>query len=720
MSTKVLVFESDSTFAGELRTELSKLDCTVRLVDDGNVGLQQAQAERPDLILLSIELPRMNGFSVCNKLKKDTELKDVPLIIMSSESSDETFEQHKKLRTRAEAYVHKPISFADLLREIDPFVSLRRDGLATTGDSDDQAGDASGIVIDEDDPLAPDAPVPGEAAPDSGKTAMFQAPQFAAAHRQVDPDVDAFADDAFGRLQAMGDSPAPDGLVPAPSTSPPDGGSDGRTIPPTPTRPPPPSSGLAARAEAAVLDVASKTAELERVRTELETATAERDAAKAEAEALERRFKATEAEVERVRHEAESEASRLKHDLEELRNRPVAAVAGKVGSVPPKGGGVTSREFLDLREALSKKDKEILALKQQLTAKDKEIFEVRDRSLAHEGRASELDDKVLAKDRELAEASERIDDLSGELSVKERLLADTKVALERTEVELATVRTKREEEGVAHEAAVAALKADRADSERELQQAHARAMDDARATAKAELDASELARARAAESHAQELAKQREDADVARAQALAARDQELKAESDAKLASLHRSQQDELARLRAEADASEASLKADAQARETSLKADSEAREASLKADSEARHAKLVEENEAREAAQKAASEARESALSEQLAGVRARASELEGQLADVTSARAALEAQLGAAASKASALEQELGALREELDETRKNLVRETSRATRALAKWDADKASLERAKDALAVALSQLDEAEARPITE
>src|SRR5205085_9735175 len=122
MTTKVLVFESDAAFAGELRNELSQLGCATLVVDDGNVGLQQAASERPDLILLSIELPRMNGFSVCNKLKKDPALRDVPLIIMSSESSDETFEQHRKLRTRAEDYVHKPIAFHDLLARIQPLV----------------------------------------------------------------------------------------------------------------------------------------------------------------------------------------------------------------------------------------------------------------------------------------------------------------------------------------------------------------------------------------------------------------------------------------------------------------------------------------------------------------------------------------------------------------------------------------------------------------------
>src|SRR6202012_3183501 len=128
--------------AGELRSELGHLGCATTVVDDGNVGLQQAAAERPDLILLSIELPRMNGFSVCNKLKKDPNLKDVPLIIMARESSDETFEQHKKLRTRAEDYVHKPVAFGELLQHIRNFVRLG--SMRPPGDPD------SAIVIDDD------------------------------------------------------------------------------------------------------------------------------------------------------------------------------------------------------------------------------------------------------------------------------------------------------------------------------------------------------------------------------------------------------------------------------------------------------------------------------------------------------------------------------------------------------------------------------------------
>src|SRR5579862_6997210 len=145
MPTKVLVFESDIVFAGELRSELGSLGCTTTVVDDGNVGLQAATSERPDLILLSIELPRMNGFSVCNKLKKDVALKDVPLVIMSSESSEETFEQHRKLRTRAEDYVHKPIAFGELLRHIRPLVPL--DGAAS---SEPEAISLDDVEMEED------------------------------------------------------------------------------------------------------------------------------------------------------------------------------------------------------------------------------------------------------------------------------------------------------------------------------------------------------------------------------------------------------------------------------------------------------------------------------------------------------------------------------------------------------------------------------------------
>jgi DNA-binding response OmpR family regulator len=137
--TKVLVFESDPAFAGELRSELGNLGCTVQVVDDGNVGMQVASSEKPDLILLSAELPRMNGFSVCNRLKRDPALTGVPLVILSSEATDDVIDQHMRLKTRAELYLRKPIAFADLLANIRTLVPLGGDG------------EAEPIALDEDE-----------------------------------------------------------------------------------------------------------------------------------------------------------------------------------------------------------------------------------------------------------------------------------------------------------------------------------------------------------------------------------------------------------------------------------------------------------------------------------------------------------------------------------------------------------------------------------------
>ena len=93
----VLIFEADKNFADELREAFAQAGCETRVVEDGQAGLDVAVAERPDLIVLAIELPKMNGFAVCNRLKKHADLKDVPLIIISSDAPQETFDQHSKL-----------------------------------------------------------------------------------------------------------------------------------------------------------------------------------------------------------------------------------------------------------------------------------------------------------------------------------------------------------------------------------------------------------------------------------------------------------------------------------------------------------------------------------------------------------------------------------------------------------------------------------------------
>src|SRR5690606_631840 len=121
----ILIFESDLSFANELQAEFIRRSCEVSVVDDATVGLQQAATSPPDLILLCTELPRMNGFSVCNRLKRDPELRQIPVIIMSANASEENFQQHRNLTNkRADDYVHKPISVGDMLHRVEQLITL--------------------------------------------------------------------------------------------------------------------------------------------------------------------------------------------------------------------------------------------------------------------------------------------------------------------------------------------------------------------------------------------------------------------------------------------------------------------------------------------------------------------------------------------------------------------------------------------------------------------
>jgi len=121
---KVLIIESDAAVARELGDALKGKGVEVQICADGTEGLDIAKKVHPGLIVLCVELSRGSGYSVCNKLKKDPELAAIPLILTSSQATDETFEQHKKLRTRAEEYIKKPYVLSDIVKLTAKYLKL--------------------------------------------------------------------------------------------------------------------------------------------------------------------------------------------------------------------------------------------------------------------------------------------------------------------------------------------------------------------------------------------------------------------------------------------------------------------------------------------------------------------------------------------------------------------------------------------------------------------
>jgi DNA-binding response OmpR family regulator len=114
MSKKILLIDHDGGFAKPLVAALLGRGFSVRHASDGAEGLDLAHAERPDAIVLAAELPRTSGYAVCNRIKRDPALREIPLLLTSAAASAETFDQHRKLQTRAEDYLSKPFA-ADVL-----------------------------------------------------------------------------------------------------------------------------------------------------------------------------------------------------------------------------------------------------------------------------------------------------------------------------------------------------------------------------------------------------------------------------------------------------------------------------------------------------------------------------------------------------------------------------------------------------------------------------
>lgn len=81
---KILVVEDDSFLAGMYVTKLGLEGFSVDLASDGKEGLKKAKDWRPDLVLLDIVLPVMDGFTMLESMKKDSDVGTIPVILLTN------------------------------------------------------------------------------------------------------------------------------------------------------------------------------------------------------------------------------------------------------------------------------------------------------------------------------------------------------------------------------------------------------------------------------------------------------------------------------------------------------------------------------------------------------------------------------------------------------------------------------------------------------------
>jgi CheY-like chemotaxis protein len=108
----VLVAEDNADIRFMLKALLELRGYRVLLADDGQAAVEAARAERPDLILVDLQLPRLNGFAVARFVRQTDELRTVPVVVVTGHDPL----QHRQLALAAgcNAYLQKPIDIEQL------------------------------------------------------------------------------------------------------------------------------------------------------------------------------------------------------------------------------------------------------------------------------------------------------------------------------------------------------------------------------------------------------------------------------------------------------------------------------------------------------------------------------------------------------------------------------------------------------------------------------
>jgi len=118
--TKILLVEDDPFLSSMYSTKFELENFAVLAAEDGEKGLKLALAERPDIILLDILMPKMNGFEVLEKLKENKETDSIPVILLTNLNQKDEIE--KGLSLGANDYLIKahfmPSEVVDKIKKV--------------------------------------------------------------------------------------------------------------------------------------------------------------------------------------------------------------------------------------------------------------------------------------------------------------------------------------------------------------------------------------------------------------------------------------------------------------------------------------------------------------------------------------------------------------------------------------------------------------------------
>ena len=113
---RILIVDDEVELVKAIQIRLEQAGYEALFAYDGQEGLEKAHKEKPDLIILDLMLPKMDGYWVCDLLKRDKRYNNIPIIIFTARAQESDIKMGQEVG--ADAYITKPFEYQVLLDKI--------------------------------------------------------------------------------------------------------------------------------------------------------------------------------------------------------------------------------------------------------------------------------------------------------------------------------------------------------------------------------------------------------------------------------------------------------------------------------------------------------------------------------------------------------------------------------------------------------------------------
>ncbi len=122
MSRKILIVDDEVYILHILDFSLGAEGFEVITAADGEEALEKARTEKPDLVVLDVMMPKVDGFEACRRLKNDPETRELPVILLTAKGRE--VDRKMGIEVGADDYMVKPFSPSKLIQKIESFLSV--------------------------------------------------------------------------------------------------------------------------------------------------------------------------------------------------------------------------------------------------------------------------------------------------------------------------------------------------------------------------------------------------------------------------------------------------------------------------------------------------------------------------------------------------------------------------------------------------------------------